>query len=375
VYASVFIESVLDQYWDETRDHLVKTQFVPYLIFVFSALTFFIEALSSRTEAEGVEVAPQWAIYASGFVVGAFLLNQIRLEMTIMIDMNKRDYFTDPWNINEMISLSFILFILITAISPEPLVALETLRPIAAIASCTLMIKVFDWLRLFEGTAFYILLVQETLKDIQAFMILLIAALMMFGVPMLMLNLNRAEGDELISSSFRFWGLNLLLNQYLLALGEFNMDNFDDKPQSVLCYIFFILATFITQLTMLNMLIAIMGDTFERITENKEVNSTMTKLELMSDLGATLRQRSSFFEKKVFWFIVRPDEDDAAEGGEWEGSVKQMTRVTSKCIKDLGAAVAKKSDKLQDSLDAFIKKDQVSDKHLKRHVDKAIKSS
>ena len=57
MYASVFIESVLDQYWDETRDHLVKTQFVPYLIFVFSALTFFIEALSSRTEAEGVPQA------------------------------------------------------------------------------------------------------------------------------------------------------------------------------------------------------------------------------------------------------------------------------------------------------------------------------
>ena len=92
------------------------------------------------------------------------------------------------------------------------------------------MIKVFDWLRLFEGTAFYILLVQETLKDVQSFMILLIAALMMFGMPMVMLNLNRAEGDEIVNETFSFWGLNLLLNQYLLALGEFNMDNFAGKP-------------------------------------------------------------------------------------------------------------------------------------------------
>jgi len=31
----------------------------------------------------------------------------------------------------------------------------------------------------------------ETLKDVSSFLILLLTALMMFGVPMIMLNLNR----------------------------------------------------------------------------------------------------------------------------------------------------------------------------------------
>ena len=61
----------------------------------------------------------------------------------------------------------------------------------AAIATCCLLAKVYDWLRLFKQTAFYILLINETLKDTGSFLILLFVALMMFGVPMIMLNLNR----------------------------------------------------------------------------------------------------------------------------------------------------------------------------------------
>lgn len=39
---------------------------------------------------------------------------------------------------------------------------------------------------------------------------------------------------------------------------------------------------------MFNMLIAIMGDTFDKITENKDVNSIKSKLDLMADLSAIM---------------------------------------------------------------------------------------
>ena len=61
------------------------------------------------------------------------------------------------------------------------------------------------------------------------------------------------------------------------------MDGYDDHPQMLLCYIFFLLATFFTQITFLNMLIAIMGDTFGRVFENKAQFGLMTKLSIMGD--------------------------------------------------------------------------------------------
>ena len=94
----------------------------------------------------------------------------------------------------------------------------------------------------------------------------------------------------LIDGAFNFWLLDFLYNQYLLCLGEFGLDNFGDHPQAVLVYLFFVAATFFSQLTILNMLIAIMGETFSRVYENRDVNSTKMKLQLLADLAAVLPQ-------------------------------------------------------------------------------------
>ena len=61
-----------------------------------------------------------------------------------------------------MISLILTAFVIAASLPQNPLIALETLRPVASVASCALLVKVFDWLRLFESTAFYIKLMQET---------------------------------------------------------------------------------------------------------------------------------------------------------------------------------------------------------------------
>ena len=45
---------------------------------------------------------------------------------------------------------------------------------------------------------------------------------------------------------------------------------------------------------MLNMLIAIMGDTFDHNMENKDVNAIKTKLALMTDLAAVLDEREPY---------------------------------------------------------------------------------
>ena len=45
------------------------------------------------------------------------------------------------------------------------------------------------------------------------------------------------------------------------------MDNFEGNNQ-FLIYVLFILATFLTQVTILNMLVAIMGNTFDNVKES-----------------------------------------------------------------------------------------------------------
>ena len=193
----------------------------------------------------------------------------------------------------------------------------------AAVASCFVILKLFDWLRLFENTAFYVLLLKQTLKDIKIFIVLIFVALATFGIPMIILNFNREKDNQVVDGLFSFWFLNMFINQYLLALGEFSIDNFAENPQSILCYVFFICATFITQITMFNMLIAIMGDTFEQITENKALNSTKSRLELMGDLQANLMAQKKQKEKGGrFLFLIKPRETQNNSDEQWQGSLK-----------------------------------------------------
>lgn len=74
----------------------------------------------------------------------------------------------------------------------------------------------------------------------------------------------------------------------MLALGEFAVDGFSQQNQAAMCYIFFLLASFSSQVIMLNMLIAIMGDKYEQVIENYELNSTKSKLETISEYAANI---------------------------------------------------------------------------------------
>ena len=85
--------------------------------------------------------------------------------------------------------------------------------------------------------------------DIRYFVIIFFVALMMFGVPMFMLNLNRSVEDEnlVVDSVFgNVWFLNAFFNQYMLSLGEFAFDNFEGGSQTYMCYAIFLIATFLT---------------------------------------------------------------------------------------------------------------------------------
>ena len=63
----------------------------------------------------------------------------------------------------------------------------------AAGATWCICLKFFDWLRLFDRTSFYINLIGMTLSEIKFFLILLIASMLMFGLPLMLLELNSNE--------------------------------------------------------------------------------------------------------------------------------------------------------------------------------------
>lgn len=81
--------------------------------------------------------------------------------------------------------------------------------------------------------------------------------------------------------------MSALLNQYLVALGEFAFDNYsrDYAKNPWLVWMLFVSATLFSQIIILNMLIAIMGDTLDKVFENMQHAILKLKVEVLSDFS------------------------------------------------------------------------------------------
>ena len=185
------------------------------MVFVICSIWYFVNALDRVREKDPINSHIRWLIWILSPVLILLWCYLVRLEIKQIRGLSKRrDYFKRFWNWNDLIGLSLTLIIVATSLTPETLLPLGELRIMAAIASCTLLIKMYDWLRLFENTSFYILLVEETMRDMRAFVILLLITILMYGFPMLILNLNRSKEDEnlVIGESLGFSTFDMLIN-------------------------------------------------------------------------------------------------------------------------------------------------------------------
>jgi chromosome segregation ATPase len=97
-------------------------------------------------------------------------------------------------------------------------------------------------------------------------------------------------------------------------------------------WLFFILSTFITSITILNMLIAIMGDTFGKVTEIKDQSALREKVRIIADFVFLVRVDKSLETKYIYSLNPKRAEDDLTIA-DITAQVKQMINESEKDIK------------------------------------------
>ena len=84
------------------------------------------------------------------------------------------------------------------------------------------------------------------------------------------------------------------------------MDGFESHIHPGLCFTLFLVTTFIMQITFLNMLIAIMGDTFDRVIEQRPTFSLKNKLMILAGMEMIIRSNETNDDSKVFLYVIQP---------------------------------------------------------------------
>lgn len=120
------------------------------------------------------------------------------------------------------------------------------------------------------------------------------------------------------------------------------------------------------------MLIAIMGDSFERVIENRDVNATRIKLNFMNDMAGTVGKKSSAEETDVFLYVIKPEENEHAED-EWVGGIKKITTTINEEVGKVKDELEKKNKLLSDKLEEMMHKDQVANRNMENYVDQVVK--
>ena len=110
--------------------------------------------------------------------------------------------------------------------------------------------------------------------------------------------------------------MSTLYYEYLLSLGNFEIDHLTESVDMPYPMILFIISTTLVQIVILNMLIAIMGDTYDKVQDQLQETILMERINIMAEYLPTtgyLAQNCMFIIKPI---SMETDEVD------WTGRLK-----------------------------------------------------
>lgn len=340
IFQTEFLQQLVQEFWDESFYKILYRIFMPWLLYMICALYFFATQLGVLShDEEEHEVVDTVYAYSIGCLTIILLIYQVVIEGYQLAGSTFKEYiFTFP-NAFDIFQLLSTFTIVAMNLHSSHNVNTDMIRVVAAVSVFLLWMKMFDWLRLFEPTSFYIKLVTATFSDMSSFMLLFLTGLAMFGSSMYMLQLSsQSSKDTIIESNVDHFFLDSLINQYLIALGEFAMDGFEAHPQWYFCWLLFLSSTFFTQIVLLNMLIAIMSNTYEFIIDRKAQFALQNKMTILSEYYNVIDTRNKQ-ERDLnnYLFIVAPSNDYSAEDStdDWQGSFSFMKKDIERRVNQL----------------------------------------
>jgi hypothetical protein len=188
-------------------------------------------------------------------------------------------YFGSMWNYIDIIpsigvltSVGFILTEIIVKASAEepnegevPDEPSETFEQakivIIAITTWFMWIKCLYFLRIYESTGYLIRMIIEVIVDMKNFFLVLLVAIAAFADSLLIISIN---SENPYATGFT----DAMIYTYRIILGDFSTDELSDTKVPWLSMSLLILCTLFNMIVMLNLLIAIISETFAKVNNN-----------------------------------------------------------------------------------------------------------
>ena len=136
-------------------------------------------------------------------------------------------------------------------------------------------LKFLYFLRMFKAFGYLIRLIIDVVYDMRHFLVVLSLTIIAFGDTFYVISNGNIEKSQFVKGF-----LDSIMYTYLIILGGFNVDDFEKSIATSVLLVFFFLCTLFNTIVMLNLLIAIISDTFSKVKEN-QINTSYQEMAAM----------------------------------------------------------------------------------------------
>lgn len=221
------------------------------------------------------------------------------------------------WNVTDV---SSTLLVITFCICDMAKINYEDGRVIASIAVLLLWAKSFYFLRIFSPTAAFIRMITEIIKEMSTFTLIFFLSIIGIGNAFFMVDGGLYNTKDRVAGN-DIW--MTIMNTYITGLGDFDTENYLKHDYQVFFWIFFFLTTVLIQIVLLNLLIALMGDTFDKVQEIKEQAQLKEVCRIMSENWYFLKQ-STMFKKVKYIVLGRIERAEGSTVENWEGKLAHL---------------------------------------------------
>jgi len=339
------VKQVIYYQWSRYLKRITLFLFIPFLAFFLAFIlfaTWVIHEMHIEDDSDG-----KWRAAAFIFAIILIVFQTFFVAVEInQILKNWKGYLTSFWNIVDISSIVFNYTLLIMVLSENQNNNVE--NAFAGFAVFLLWVRLFYLLRVFESTAYLVSMITAIIIDMKYFMLALLVAILAFGNAYFILGRNSEEDN--------FTGNNIweaFIYAVRTGLGDFNVDGFGTSDELLIWIIFFI-NTIIVVIIVLNLVIAIMGDTFGKVQETQEA----TKLQEFASIireNEFLISRTRLFKHCKYIIVIAPNKSEDQDDGDWQGRLIELKKKLTLSIKKNQDEFGLYNKKVMKTIDSNVK--------------------
>ncbi|CDW88037.1 wd-40 repeat protein [Stylonychia lemnae] len=301
-FENKIIQTIIKFKWNENTKAFYQQKFYIYLIFMASFVldifytTYAFQKITETSENQEKQIAESqpniWLRIITKIVCSLVLLYFFVLEVRQLL-IQKLAYFNDGWNYFDfslMISFAALCILEFIMEDQNDLILIKVLVIILS------FMKLFYFLRIYDGFSFLVQMMAGVFKDLKYFIGFFLIIILQFG--MIFLVLFKAQPID------EYNGVNKLayfLIAFRISSGDFYLDDYQNQTDVIVIFswIIWIFAVLTLNIVFMNFIIAVISESYERVMQKLVAESYKVKANMIVEREQLFSQKE--LENKVLF--------------------------------------------------------------------------